>query len=114
MISLNEVERRKEREAQESRLLNREATTKDGDSARANAAGQKSATAKGRLDRDDGLQAGERSLAAELAAEKAGKSAKDPLLDEAAHILGDEVGLLKAKARFVARINTDSAPASDK
>ncbi|MBR7551507.1 hypothetical protein KC220_23490, partial [Mycobacterium tuberculosis] len=43
---------------------------------------------------DDGLQANERSLSADIAIEKARKSAKDVLLDEAAHILGDEADLL--------------------
>jgi len=115
VISLNEVERRKERDAQESRLQSRETVVRNADSIQANGAGQQAATtAKDRVDRDDGLQAGERTLAAELAAEKAGKNAKDPLLDEAAHILGDEVGLLKAKARFVARIATESAPVTSK
>jgi carboxyl-terminal processing protease len=115
VISLNEVERRKERDAQESRLQNRDTVARNADSTQANGVGQlAAATAKDRVNRDDGLQAGERTLAAELAAEKAGKNAKDPLLDEAAHILGDEVGLLKAKARFVARIATESAPVTSK
>jgi carboxyl-terminal processing protease len=108
LISLNEVERRKEREAQESRLLKRDALTRDRDGVRG--AGQQTASTKGRPNRDDGLQAGERTLAAELAAEKAGKSAKDTLLDEAAHIVGDEAGLLKAKARFAARVSAVTAP----
>jgi carboxyl-terminal processing protease len=99
VISLNEVERRKERAAQESRLLKRDALTKVGSE-------QQPGLAKNRPDRDDGLQAGERTLAAELAAEKARKGAKDTLLNEAAHIAGDEAGLLNAKAKFVARINT--------
>ncbi|HNE15272.1 MAG TPA: carboxy terminal-processing peptidase [Rhodocyclaceae bacterium] len=77
-ISLNEAERRKERDTQEARLKAREKTgTKD-----------KLANL-----RDDGLQAGERSLAADLAAEKARKERKDVLLQEAASIVGDEVDL---------------------
>jgi carboxyl-terminal processing protease len=108
-VSLNEAERRKEREAQEARQLLKEARSDAGVGEKG--VGQKSAVAKNRPIRDDGLQAGERTLADELAAEKAGKSAKDPLLDEAAHILGDEVGLLKSKARFVARLNSEPSPA---
>ncbi len=73
MISLNESERRKERDAQEKRLAARE---------------------DGSL-QDDGLQAGERNLAKELAAENMKKSAKDVLLNEAINILGDEVALKK-------------------
>ncbi len=49
---------------------------------------------------DDGLQANERNLAAELAAEKALKDAKDVLLDEAAHVLSDEVDLLRSDTRM--------------
>ena len=73
MISLNESERRKERDAQEKRLAARE---------------------DGSL-QDDGFQAGERNLAKELAAENMKKSAKDVLLNEAINILGDEVALKK-------------------
>jgi carboxyl-terminal processing protease len=85
-ISLNEKERRKEREAQEARLKARSQTkgVADGD------------TDGPALPRDDGLQAGERSLSAELAAEKSRKAARDVLLDEAAHIMGDMVSLAKS------------------
>ncbi|MBP6654224.1 MAG: carboxy terminal-processing peptidase [Propionivibrio sp.] len=44
---------------------------------------------------DDGLQAGERTLASELATEEARKASKDVLLAEAVNILGDEVELLR-------------------
>jgi carboxyl-terminal processing protease len=84
LISLNETERRKEREAQEARILAREK-----DSA---------------AFEDDGLQSNERNLAADLAMEKARKNAKDVLLNEAVHILGDEVGLLKADARLASTV----------
>jgi carboxyl-terminal processing protease len=85
-ISLNEKERRKEREAQEARLKARSQTkgVVDGD------------TDGPALPRDDGLQAGERSLSAELAAEKSRKAARDVLLDEAAYIMGDMVSLTKS------------------
>jgi carboxyl-terminal processing protease len=49
---------------------------------------------------DDGLQANERSLSADIAAEKAQKNAKDVLLNEAAQILGDESDLLKSNVKF--------------
>jgi carboxyl-terminal processing protease len=42
---------------------------------------------------DDGLQANERSLSADIAIEKARKNAKDVLLNEAASILADEADL---------------------
>ncbi|MDP3872698.1 MAG: carboxy terminal-processing peptidase [Methyloversatilis sp.] len=85
-ISLNEKERRKEREAQEARLKARSLSKAavDGD------------TDGPALPRDDGLQAGERSLSAELAAEKSRKAARDVLLEEAAHIMGDMASLTKS------------------
>ena len=46
----------------------------------------------------------ERNLSADLAIENANKSAKDILLNEAAHVLSDEVGLLKANSRLEASI----------
>ncbi len=88
LISLNELERRKEKDTQEARLKARE----KGD-------------AKGKLAamRDDGLQSGERSLAADLAAEKARKDVKDVLLDEAARIVADEADLASAKPQLAMR-----------
>jgi carboxyl-terminal processing protease len=59
---------------------------------------------KASASRDDGLQAGERNLAIQLAAEKARKNAKDVLLNEAVQILGDEVGVLKTGARLATRV----------
>jgi carboxyl-terminal processing protease len=113
-VSLNEIERRKERATQEARLSHRDprsvAGNSNGGQVGQDLVGQDPAAANRRI-RDDGLQAGERTLADELAAEKAGKSAKDVVLDEAAHVLGDEIGLLKAKSEFVARFNTAPAPA---
>lgn len=49
---------------------------------------------------DDGLQADERSLSSDLAAAEKRKSAKDIQLDEAARILGDEIGLLKSNPQL--------------
>ena len=45
---------------------------------------------------DDGLDPGERSLKSELKQEKDAKDAPDAQLREAAHIVADEVGMLKA------------------
>ena len=53
---------------------------------------------------DDGLQANERSLKSELQAEKDAKKAKDPQLDETAHIVADEVQLIKADTRLAATV----------
>jgi len=89
-VSLNEAERRKEREAQEARLKSREKA--DGD--KASAAGDKF--------QDDGMLSSERTLSDELAIEKANKDTKDILLDEAAHIVSDEAVLLKTDSGLVA------------
>ena len=93
-LSLNEAERRKEKQAQEAKLAARKAATK----AKADDDNVKNDDAK-----DDGLQAGERDLNIELAAEKARKNDKDVLLLEAAHILGDSVELLKPGVNLAVR-----------
>jgi carboxyl-terminal processing protease len=120
VISLNEATRRKERETQEGRAKAREARLADstkpddpvsgpgGKEARAKVpaptkATKTTAALKGAAHADDGLQGDERSLTAELAAEKAAKNAKDVYLQEAAHILADEAGMLKADTRLVSR-----------
>jgi carboxyl-terminal processing protease len=86
VISLNEAERRKEATAREKRFKDR-AQVSDGEDPGG----------------DDGLEAGERSLSADIAIENARKNAKDVLLDEAATILADEAdlqeGVLKAATK---------------
>jgi carboxyl-terminal processing protease len=122
-ISLNEAVRRKERDAQDARAKMREARLAAGKGASADepaaAPGGKEARSKVPVptkpvkavvasrntpSRDDGLQSDERELAAELAAEKAAKDAKDVLLQEAAHILADEAGMLKTDTRMASRV----------
>jgi len=120
-ISLNEAVRRKERENQEAKARLREARLADGgDKSDEPVAGpgskeqrgkvpmpttpkKNNVAMKGRASADDGLQGDERSLQAELAAEKAAKNAKDVYLQEAAHILSDEAGLLRADTRLASR-----------
>lgn len=102
LISLNETDRRKEREAQEARMLANETvgeTGKDG-----KAADKKTDMANNTAFEDDGLLSNERNLSADLAIEKARKNAKDVLLNEAVHILSDEVALLKANAKLAAAV----------
>ncbi|MBS0431860.1 MAG: carboxy terminal-processing peptidase [Proteobacteria bacterium] len=53
---------------------------------------------------DDGLQPGERSLQSDLASEKAAKNALDPELDETAHILADEVDLIRGNTKLAAEV----------
>jgi carboxyl-terminal processing protease len=80
-ISLNAAQRRREREAQEARLKVRMQAREGADAEPI---------------RDDGLQTGERALGAELAAERSRKAARDVLLDEAGHIMGDMVDILRS------------------
>jgi carboxyl-terminal processing protease len=104
LVSLNENERRKERDAQEERIKQHEKDIKTDANMKDIKAGNDDAVIqKISYLRDDGLQANERNLNADLAAEKAQKNEKDVLLNEAAHILGDQVELLKAKAPLVVR-----------
>jgi len=128
-ISLNEAVRRKERDAQDVRSKAREARLAAGKDASADepaaAPGGKEArskvptptkpakavvAARNTPQQDDGLQGDERTLSAELAAEKAAKDAKDVLLQEAAHILADEAGMLKTDTRMASRVMPYMAP----
>lgn len=126
MVSLNETVRRKERDQQEARARIREARLAAGPSpddpillpdpkealnkaiaakpANPRAAQRQANQVRGAIRTDDGLQADERSLAAELDAEKAAKNAKDVLLNEAVHILADEVSILRTDTRLASRV----------
>lgn len=95
-VSLNEAERRKERDVRADHLKSREAL-------RRQLNGAEAGTSAERL-LDDGLQANERSLNAELTVEKAEKSAKDLFLDEAAHILADELDLIGTSSRLAQQV----------
>lgn len=99
-ISLNESERRRDQDAQDARLKVREARAESSESTRETVLSGNPGPRRSGAPRDDGLQANERTLANELAAEKARKNAKDVLLIEAAHILSDEIRLLKSGAEF--------------
>lgn len=102
LISLNEVERRKERAVQEARLASREKTS-DADK-NASPSDKKTNSSKNDALQDDGLQSNERNLDSELAMEKVRKNSKDILLNESAHILSDEVSLLKTNAKLAASV----------
>ncbi len=104
LVSLNEAARRKEQEAQEARMTSRETGGDTGKSTPGMGGARNLLQGRGNARRDDGLQAGERDLAIDLAAEKARKDAKDVLLDEAVHILSDEVGLMATDVRFAVRV----------
>ncbi len=100
VVSLNEAERRRERDSREAQLQARKGK---GNGARDDVAGHDPASAKIKSSNDDGLQADERDLANELAAKKARENAKDILLNEAVHILSDEIGMLNGSTRLTAR-----------
>jgi carboxyl-terminal processing protease len=98
LISLNENERRKERETQEARLSARDKITTATDNSTDKKVVNK--TEKTSAVRDDGLQANERNLEADLAMEKVRKDTKDILLTESAHILSDALSLVKGNAKL--------------
>jgi carboxyl-terminal processing protease len=92
LISLNEAERRKERQARDAKI-------KLHGNTKAIAASNLAAR------QDDGLQSNERNLDTDLAFEKSQKNSKDVLLNEAVHILNDEVGLLQRNPKFAASVS---------
>jgi carboxyl-terminal processing protease len=94
LISLNEAERRKIRKTQEAREKSREKNSGK------KATDKTVAKAANHAIQDDGMLSSERNLSADLEIEKANKNAKDILLNEAAHILSDEVGLMKTDSRL--------------
>jgi carboxyl-terminal processing protease len=53
---------------------------------------------------DDGLNANERSLKSELEQEKEAKNARDPQLQETAHILSDAIGLIKGNPKLASEV----------
>jgi len=53
---------------------------------------------------DDGLQADERSVASDIKREKEQKAKRDIVLDEAAHIVADEVGLIRTDTKLAATV----------
>jgi carboxyl-terminal processing protease len=98
-ISLNETERRKERDeaeaVQKRRQEERVKLDLSLDPVAADAI-------------DDGLQAGERDVVKDAAREKAAENRPDPLLRESAAILGDAMGLLVANKALTAQVLPES------
>jgi carboxyl-terminal processing protease len=90
-ISLNEAERRQERERQEARLKARDAALAKPGADATTPPPEAEAANPG----DDGLLAGERSLAEELSSELAAAGKRDLLLEEASRIVGDLAELLQ-------------------
>lgn len=94
-ISLNEAVRKAERDRDEARRKAREEARK--------AMGLETtpALAAG----DDGLQADERDVVADAAAEEAEENRPDPLLRESAAILADAIGLLRRDGQLAGRVH---------
>ncbi|BCM24278.1 tail-specific protease [Methyloradius palustris] len=93
-ISLNLAERQKQRDDKNAKLAAREGS--NGLDKTGKVRGRKEAIiSQNASAQDDGLQSNERNIKDDLAIEKAQKDAKDVLLSESAHILSDEIGLLK-------------------
>jgi carboxyl-terminal processing protease len=109
-ISLNESVRRKERDAQEAKQRVRDSRT---NAATARADAKAGVPGAGNPQRDDGLQADERNLANQLAAENARKNARDVLLNEADQILRDQVEVLRTSPGLAARVRRPSAVTAD-
>ena len=95
-VSLNELERRKERDVREAQIKSRETILHS-----ASTGGVKPGNANRQ---DDGLQTNERNLIAELEAEKASKVAKDVLQIEAANILSDELELIQTSTHLAQQV----------
>jgi carboxyl-terminal processing protease len=117
-VSLNEAERRKERDDQEARKKTRDAEraaiekSEPSDVTIASAA--TTAVSEGTTaedadkpvaqNADDGLQADERSIKSQVEREKLAKQRKDVALEEAAHILADEIGLIRADTKLAQQV----------
>ena len=92
LISLNEADRRVERQRDEAKRKQRQAERK--------AMGLTVASG----DDDDGLQVNERNVAQQVAAEAAAKARPDPLLRETAAILADAITKLSGNAKLAAQV----------
>jgi len=121
-VSLNETERRKERDEQEARKKVRDAersaleqTQKSTSVASTTANALVEGAAAEDTDQaiahvsDDGLQADERSIKSQVEREKQAKERKDVALDEAAHILADEIGLIRADTKLAQQVLPQTA-----
>jgi carboxyl-terminal processing protease len=127
-VSLNEQARRKERDEQEAKRKARElaeshAVPKDDPASKTQqkimadtkAGAPKAATGSPSADgalaggdtpstQDDGLQPDERGIQTDLQREQAAKEKRDVVLNEAAHILADEIALIRTDAKLAALV----------
>jgi carboxyl-terminal processing protease len=101
-ISLNEAERRKERDTQDARFKSRARDDSDEVTDKHSASEENASVNPSDLP-DNGLELGEGDISQELATAKMQREVKDIRLNEAAHILGDEVTLQGADTRLAER-----------
>ena len=101
-VSLNEVQRRRERDDRQARIASRKSEDKKAISAQGLVNAQEP-LAGGHLGaQDDGLEPDERDLNQDLGHGKSRKSPRDIYLLEAVHILSDALGMLEADPKFAA------------
>jgi len=123
-VSLNEQVRRKERDEQEAKRKARETASATPASDPASKTQQKimqdskSGAARGTApaasnaiaddgsttSQDDGLQPDERGIETDIKREQAAKEKRDVVLDEAAHILADEISLIRTDTKLASRV----------
>ncbi|MFA7281022.1 MAG: carboxy terminal-processing peptidase [Sterolibacterium sp.] len=96
LISLNETERRMEREAKVARSASHEKSRDLEKNVLERLLGRKSTPSVKLAIQDDQVMTDESNPANDLSATKMGKNEKDVLLDEAVHILSDEVSLIQS------------------
>jgi carboxyl-terminal processing protease len=121
-VSLNEEARKKQRDEEEAKRKARESAsaTPSSDPARKTqekimqdtkngnqkaTTQQPNATAdNGGASDDDGLQPDERGIQTDIKREQAAKDKRDVVLDEAAHILADEISLIRTDTKLASRV----------
>jgi len=124
-VSLNEQARRKERDDQEAKRKTRDESTahatpesdpaaktqqkimQDTKQNARNDAPKAGADALAKGDEapsDDGLQPDERGIQSDLKREQAAKEKRDVVLDETAHILADEIALIRSDTKLASRV----------
>jgi len=125
-VSLNEQARRKERDEQEAKRKARETASatpasdpatktqqKIMQDAKSGTLGNSASTPSSNAiaqdgtpaqSQDDGLQPDERGIQTDIKREQAAKDKRDVVLDEAAHILADEIALIRTDTKLAARV----------
>ncbi|HVT31709.1 MAG TPA: carboxy terminal-processing peptidase [Rhodanobacteraceae bacterium] len=116
-VSLNEDARRKQRDEEEAKRKARESASATPESDPAVKTQQKimqdakngtstkpNGEAVAGNETDDGLQPDERDIRADLKREEAAKEKRDVVLDEAAHVLADEISLIRTDTKLAARV----------